>query len=546
MSTAGAAAAESDQKSSRGGPLTGLRPLLVASLHQDIRLIVPWIAGVSVLAMSSVLAFNILFGEPSTKAGFIASVGANPAFNLIFGPATNLTTVDGFTAWRSLTLGGFFASLMAILVVTRNSRANEDSGQAELIASGVVGRSTRLAVAVAMALIASVAVGVVTAVGLLALGGEALSSISLGATFTASGIMFAAVAAVTAQLASDARSASALAIGTLGAAFLLRGTIDTADPGGTAGWISPLGWTQRVAPGTENNWWPLLASFVLSAVLVVVAFQLQNRRDFGQGLIPSRLGPATGGAVAGIWGFTIRLNRGAIIWWTIGLLVVGGVFGLLSTTMIGLLETNPAIAQLLAGGSASYDALTFGLLITLINLLTLLAAVYGVGIVNRVYTEEVAYRVEPLLAGQLSRNRYLGSNAAVALLGPAAAMLLATVVIGIVAAAANEAVTVGAVIRQGLLAIPPLWLLIGIGLAAVGAKPKVRLVAWLAIVATFGLTLLGPSFRLPDWALGVSPLWHVPNLKSPDPHFGGLMWIVFFAALLLTVAFAGFRRRDII
>ncbi len=528
-----------------GGPLTGVRPLLVASLHHDGRLIVPWIVGVSVLAMSSVLAHTILFSDPATQTEFIASVGANPAFNLIFGPAQDLSSVEGFTAWRSLTLGGFFVSLMAILIVTRNSRANEDSGQAELIASGVVGRSTRLAVAVAMALIASIAVGVVAATGLVVIGGDATSSISLGATFTASGFMFAAVAAVTAQLASDARAASSLAIGILGGAFLLRGAADTADPDGSTGWLSPLGWTQRVAPGTQNNWWPLLACLGLTAALVILAFQLQNRRDFGQGIIPARPGPATGAAVAHIWGFSIRLNRGAITSWTIGLVIVGGVFGLLSTTMIDVLETNSAVAQLLAGGAATYDALTFGLLITLINLLALMAAVYGVGIANRIHTEEVAHRVEPLLAGELSRSRYLLSNAAVALLSPAAALILATLVIGLIAAAADEPVTVGAVLHQGALAIPPLWLLIGIGLAAVGANPKVRLVAWVAIVATFGLTLLGPSFRLPDWALGISPLWHIPNLKSADPQFGGLVVISIIAALLLALAFVGFRRRDI-
>lgn len=33
---------------------------------------------------------------------------------------------------------------MAIFTVVRNSRADEDSGQAELVASGVVGRLTRL------------------------------------------------------------------------------------------------------------------------------------------------------------------------------------------------------------------------------------------------------------------------------------------------------------------------------------------------------------------------------------------------------------------
>ncbi|MDO5677133.1 MAG: hypothetical protein Q4G35_06455 [Propionibacteriaceae bacterium] len=39
---------------------------------------------------------------------------------------------------------------MSIFIVVRNSRAQEDSGQAELLASGVMGRHTRLLVAVAL------------------------------------------------------------------------------------------------------------------------------------------------------------------------------------------------------------------------------------------------------------------------------------------------------------------------------------------------------------------------------------------------------------
>ena len=76
-----------------------------------------------------------------------ATLGANPALSLVFGPARDLSTADGFNAWRAGQLGAFFAGLMAILIVVRNSRANEDSGQAELIASGVIARHSRLAVA---------------------------------------------------------------------------------------------------------------------------------------------------------------------------------------------------------------------------------------------------------------------------------------------------------------------------------------------------------------------------------------------------------------
>jgi ABC-2 type transport system permease protein len=525
--------------------MVGAEPLLKASMKHDIRSIVPWVAGITVLSLTSIIAYWVLLSDEESQAEFIAAVDANPAFNLIFGQARDLTTIEGFGAWRSLALGGFFAALMAILIVVRNSRANEDSGQAELIASAVVGRSTRLGVAIIMAVIAAVAAGVLSSVAMILMGAEAASSITLAATFTASGLMFAGVAAVTSQIGSDARTASSLAIGVLGGFFLLRGYVDTVDPDGWAVWLSPLGWTEQVAPGTQNNWWPLLACLGLAASLIALAFVLQSRRDFGQGLITPKPGPEHGGFMANIWGLSLRINRGAIVSWTIAFVVLGLVFGMLSTAMMDILEDNPAIAAVLASGAATPQTLSFGLLITLINLLVIIAAVYGVGVANRIYAEEVEYRVEPLLAGAVGRSRYFASNVLIATFGPAIALMVGALAIGLVAASANESVSVDSVLQQGLAEIPALWLLVGIALATIGANPTLRLLAWLAIVATFGLTILGPSLELPDRILEISPLWHVPNVAAANPDYLGVFVVATIAAILIAIGFIGFRRRDI-
>jgi ABC-2 type transport system permease protein len=90
------------------------------------------------------------------------------------------------------------------------------------------------------------------------------------------------------------------------------------------------------------------------------------------------------------------------------------------------------------------------------------------------------------------------------------------------------------------------WAIIAVSLAAVGADPQVRLVGWLAVVAAFAITLLGPLFQLWDWVLGISPLWHVPNVTDAGVDFGGLGWVGLVAALLIVVGFVGFRRRDVI
>jgi ABC-2 type transport system permease protein len=58
--------------------------------------------------------------------------------------------------------------------------------------------------------------------------------------------------------------------------------------------------------------------------------------------------------------------------------------------------------------------------------------------------------------------------------------------------------------RRPAATVPDVNVLVALGLAVVGAEPGKRLVAWLAVVLTFALTILGPIFRL--WELaGTSP-----------------------------------------
>jgi ABC-2 type transport system permease protein len=528
------------------GVLTGTPPLLKVSLRQDLRNIAPWVGLISVLSASSILAYTWIFTDPAQRQALATTLGANPALSLIFGPARDLTTADGFNAWRAGMLGALFAGLMAILIVVRNSRANEDSGQAELIASGVIARQSRLAVAVLMAAIASLALGVVCFLITIACGGGITSTLILSATFTASGLMFAGVAAIAAQLGPDSRTASSIAIGTLGVLYVVRGYIDTRGGSTWATWLTPFGWLEETRPATGNDAWPLLLCVLLTMALVAGAFVLQGHRDFGQGMFAQRPGPAGAGIAGNVWGLGFKLNRGSLITWLIAFAGLGLIFGNLATSIGGILAKNPAMAEILASGAANASDLTFAFIVTILQIVAIIVAVMGVQIVLHVYSEEIEYRVEPLLAGSLRRSTYLASNTLIALLGTALALLIAGVATGLVAGAKDKSISTSDVIFQSLVTVPAVWALVGIALAAVGAAPRLRLVAWLGIVATFGLTILGPTFKLPAWALDISPLRHVPNVTAASPDWAGLAWLIAFAALFLTIGFVGYRRRDIV
>lgn len=525
--------------------LTGLKPLLQATIKQDRKNIAPWVVLISVLSASSIWAWRWIFPDLADRRGFAIAVGANPAMELIFGPARNLLSNDGFNAWRAGSLGAFFAGLMGILIVVRNSRADEDSGQAELIASGVVTRQARLLVAVLMGAIAAVALGVFCFLLTWVSGGEVEPTAVISASFACSALLFAAVAAVTAQLGSDARTASTLAIGTLGFFFVLRGYLDSSDAAGWTLWLTPLGWLEKTLPAVQNRWWPLLPVVGLALLLVGIALLLQNRRDFGLGMIVPRPGPGSSPRMS-LGLLTWRLHRGALLTWLCAFAFLGLVFGNLASSAGDLLADNPAAQQILASGAASPQELSFAFVATILQIGGIIAAIIGAQVVMRMYAEQNAYRIEPLLSGAVRRPRYFATNVLLALAAEACCLLVEGTVMAWVVSRSDAGFAFGDVLAQALCTIPAVWLLTCIAAAAVGARPSKRLVGWLVIVATFGITLLGPSFKLPEWMLSISPLHHVPLVISVDPQWGNLAGLLAVACAFLAVGFAGFRRRDVV
>ncbi|MBB1510094.1 ABC transporter permease [Tessaracoccus sp. MC1756] len=526
------------------GALTGARPLLKVSLRQDAHNFAPWVMLISVLSATSILGYRWVFPDEPDRVALATAVGANPALELIFGQARDLLTNDGFNAWRAGGLGAFFAGLMAILIVVRNSRADEDSGRAELIASGVITRRARLAVAVGIAGVASVLLFVVCFLLTWASGGDVVPTLLLSATFSASALMFAGVGAVAAQLGGDARTASTIAIAVLGGAYVLRGYLGMSGAGDWTEWLTPFGWLALTRPSTDNDPLPLLAALALTAVLLAVAMVLQDRRDLGLGIVAQRPGRASAPRLT-VDNLTLRLHRTPLIVWLLALGFLGSVWGSLVSSVDEVIGENPAMAKFIAAGALDVEQLSFAFVVTILNLIGILAAIVGAQVIMRVYVEEMEDRVEPLLAGAVTRWRFLAGPVAVALGVSALATVVAGTGLGLVASAGDGGIAVTDVLLQALVSVPAVWLMVAVSVAAVGARPAARMAGWAVIVATFGITLLGPTFDFPDWAMAVSPLYHVPNVVADDPGWGSLWGLGAVLMVLLAIGFAGFRRRDV-
>ncbi|MGW8566679.1 ABC transporter permease [Isoptericola sp. NPDC055881] len=528
----------------RGGSLTGTAPLLRTTLKHDGRHFAPWVAIATLLSASSVLVYPWVFPTEESRQGLSAAVGANPALGLIFGPAYDLTTADGFNAWRALALGGFLAALGAIFAVTRATRAQEDSGQAELLASGVLGRGSRLLTGTVLALIGSVALGVVSGLITVLCGGGWEASMLLGATFTATGWMFTGLAAITAQIGSDARTANSMAVGALGALFILRGFAYSVEAPEWTSWVNPMSWMIETRPATGDHWWPLLLAVALTAVLLVVAFALQAGRDFGQGTIKPSPGPARG-KDRSTWRLAVRLNRGQIVTWIIAFALLGVVFGYFTTSITDILGSDSSVQQMFASGATSPDELLTSFVVTILSMIGIIAAIPGVQVMLKVRSEEMEDRVEPVMAGAIARPRYYGSNVLLALGTSTLYVLVAGLLVAWLASSADIGIDFGDTLLQAVATVPAVWTVVAVSVAVVGARPAVSIAAWIGVLASFALTLLGPTFGLDDWVLGISPFWHVPNVTAASVDLTGLMWISLFTLGFLLLGFAGFRRRDL-
>ena len=523
--------------------LAGAGGLTLFALRLDVWKLVPWIVIISAFPLATYSAYDSLFPTPQDALVLEVSLQTNPAFTLLFGPAANLGSAAGFTVWRIQVFGMFFTALMAVFTVTRHARASEDSGQAELVDSGAVGQHARLASGVLLAWAASAAVAGLIGGTLTAAGAAPEDALALGGMLGGMGIAFAGVAAVTAQIASYARTANALAATVLVASYVLRGLGDTLEDAEWLLWTNPMGWAELIRASSENNAGPLVLLVASGVAAAAFGGWLARRRDFGAGLIQQGTGPER--STAGITRHTVRLTRGPIVSWMITSALLGFIYGLVAGTLSDFFSENLFIQQIIAARGGTEEDLVYAFLQVLTFIMAIVAAVFGVQLALRFAVEEDERRAEWVLSAPLARTRYLAPTAAVALGAPTVAVALSGAVLGTTAVATGTRAEAWLVFLQTLAHAPAVWLAAALGLALVGAAPGLRWIAWFALVYWIVLTLFGPVLKAPEWLMDTSPFHVVPRITADDADWAPVVVVLGIAVVLVAAAFAAYRRRDL-
>ncbi|MGC0142084.1 ABC transporter permease [Pseudactinotalea sp. Z1732] len=530
----------------RTGELTGLGTLMRFALRRDRVRLPMWIIGILLATVGTAASFPASYPDAEARAGALLTIdnpGTTALIGAVYGDGDY--TYGIITGHNLLVLISAIAALMSIFTLVRHTRAEEESERAELVRSGPVGRFAPAAAAMTVVIGANLVLALVLALGLGSLGIDTVTwegSFVFGAAVGSVGLVFAGIAAVTAQLSEDARTASSAAGMLLAGAYVLRALGDVSNE--TLSWFSPLGWAQATEPYYADDWAPLLLPVGAAVVLLVVAVALSRRRDVGAGVLGTRPGPARAGAgLRGPFGLAWRSNRGTLIGWTVGLGIFGLLYGPVLSEASTYLEDLPIMAEFMPDIDASGEELFAA---TVILVVAILCAVPPLQIVLRLRGEETAGRVGPLLTTPLPRWRWLGANLMLAVLGGAWLLAVMGFSIGLGAGYSMDDYSwVGTSTIAAVSYLPAVGVIVGLAALLLGWAPRAAAWSWALVGLAAVVAYFGGIFDLPQWLMNGSPFEHVPEQPAFDFDGRPLGWLSLVAVALSGASLVGIRRRDV-
>jgi ABC-2 type transport system permease protein len=502
--------------------------------------ILVWVLAVAGTMEFTVAAIHGLYDTPAKVHTYAAAVKGD-ALMMLNGRIAGIDSLGGIVANEFGFMASFAIPFMAVSLVSRMTRKNEEQGRTEALLAGRIGRGTPLVAAI---LVATVAETLTTAALFSSLAGAgvpagdaALYSVSMGAL----GLTFIGITAVAAQLAEHNRGVYAIGLGAIIAAYLLRGVGDVQWSPLT--WFSPLGWQEQTRAFGDQRWWPLLIPLAVFGVLVAVALAVAGRRDLGSALIAARAAhPRASQFLRTPVGIALRSHRGSLVGWTAATVIVSATFGSLAQPLVDAINGNPSLAM--AMGAAGTTGLDTVLAMTAL-ILALMGAGYAVQAIAVLHAEEASGRLEVRLSGDRGRWSWLSVQLVVVAAGIAVVSVTGGAALAISTSISVGHEVTGQVVRAIVEFLPAVVFFAGLTVLLFTAIPRWQPAVWLVYAFGAVVAYLGDSLHLPQPILAFSPFHLIGTPPAAAVHSVDVWMLGLLAAACVAVGYGAFRRRGI-
>ncbi len=510
-----------------------------------------WTLALVVILPMTVTKYHDLVPEGQSGQLVLAQLAGNPTMRAMLGPAFDLGNPGGFTFWRVGTFIAAAVGMMAALGVIRATRAEEEEGRIELVRAGAVSPSAPLAAGIALALLACVGVGLLSALLMLAATPGVAGAFATGLGLTLTGTIFVGVGAVFAQVFPSARTARVWSLGiVLGGLYLARAMVDAPVSTPTLDawrWAMPLDWAALARPYASERWWVFLLPLGLTVVLIALAFWLETLRDVGAGLRAASSGVATAApSLSGAVGLSWRLVRVSVIGWTVGIVISALGMGALSTTVDSAFTDQPQILDMLRKLGGGTDVIRNAFFQAMLGIMATVVTIAGIMLLSRLRSEETDGHSEVMLSTATTRWRYALSLLVPAVLLPVVLLVVTGVLLPVMQSQQDGSATViGTVTRAALVLTPGIVLVLGFAMLMLGWRPRLYVLVWVvvgwSILASWILSLWNP----PDWLLKLHPWGYLPHLPSDPMRWGAFSIELGLGLAMMALGLLAYRRRDI-
>jgi len=369
-------------------------------------------------------------------------------------------------------------------------------------------------------------------------------SLLYGFAVGVSGFLFAAIAAVFSQIASNSKGAISFSFMTLGILYLVRAIGDVGTE--VLSYISPLGLILRTEIFFSNNWLPIWIILGISLMLYILAFYLNAMRDLGAGLVAAKPGRREASKFLQTpMGFTLKLLKGTIIGWGITIFLAGVSYGAIYGDIETFLAGNEMLQQIFLNNADFTIAEQFTT--TLMVIMSVLITIPTLICLLRLRGEEKKERLEQIYSKQVSRKQMIINYLIVAVASSIDFMLL--LVIGLWGSAAivmSEPMSFMSVLTAGLVYLPAIWLMIGLTTMLIAYLPKLTSLIWGLLGVSFFFAYLGGMLDLPAWVYNLIPFTVIPQIPVEQMNWLPIIILTIIAKLMMIIGVYGYNKRDLI
>lgn len=516
-------------------------------LRQNRFKIILWLLGLVGVTLTVANVYPSIYTTQQDIQGFAFTM-ENPAMTAMLGlnyPVEDFNLGAVFAS-EMLLFTAIAAAVMNILFVSSSTRDDEEEGRLEMVRALPVGRLAYLTASGVTILLVNGLLFLLTGFGLGVVDGAGFTweaAFLYAALLAGTGLFFASLTALLAQLAGTSRGTTGLALAALIIAYIIRAIGDVQNE--LLSLFSPLGWVVRTGVFVDNEWWPIAALIAGAAVLLAAALYLNLKRDINAGLLPDRKGKThASGFLKTQIGLTWYLEKTNLIGWTVVLFFLSAAFG----AILGELEVFFSDMDIIQAyfSEASSSSLTEQFIALLFSIMSVFTAIPVTATILKLKKEERLGRLENYYSRSVARNQVLGSYYLISLLGTVVMQL--SIALGFYLAG-NQALEVGLdlgmVMEGSLIYVPAIWLIIGLATMLIGVFPKASGLAWLYIVFSLVVIYVGDLVDFPEWVNNLTSFTHVPEIPVEEIDWAALGGLSAVAIVLSLTGFVGYNKRDI-